>query len=189
MENPSKTETRTTDDPDYMPGEAEYLDEGRVTMGREVPIGESSRTASGAEPSMASSGGAQIVGGEEDRGFQDGPGPQIMSAETLTGNDVVNSAGEDLGDIEAIMVDVERGHVAYAVLSFGGFLGVGGKLFAIPWSALTLDADKKCFILEVDKQRLENAPGFDEDNWPSMADMQWASTVHSYYGTRPYWET
>jgi hypothetical protein len=74
------------------------------------------------------------------------------------------------------------------VLSFGGFLGVGDKLFAVPWRALKLDTDNKCFILDVDKDRLRDAPGFDKDHWPSMADTQWASKVHSYYGTRPYWE-
>jgi sporulation protein YlmC with PRC-barrel domain len=117
-----------------------------------------------------------------------GPGPEVMAAATLTGNDVMNSRGENLGDIEAIMLDVPSGRVAYAVLSFGGFLGAGDKLFAVPWGALKLDTDNKCFLLEVDKERLKDAPGFDKDHWPSMADTKWASTVHEYYGTRPYWE-
>ena len=84
-------------------------------------------------------GGAPIIGADQTR--SDGPGPEVMSAETLIGDSVVNSAGEDLGDIKAIMLDVTTGRIAYAVLSFGGFLGVGNKLFAIPWTALTLDAD------------------------------------------------
>lgn len=117
-----------------------------------------------------------------------GPGPEVMAAETLTGNDVMNSRGESLGDIEAIMLDVPSGRVAYAVLSFGGFLGAGDKLFAVPWGALKLDTDNKCFLLEVDKESLKDAPGFDKDHWPSMADTKWASTIHDYYGTRPYWE-
>jgi hypothetical protein len=85
------------------------------------------------------------------------------------------------------MIDVPSGRVAYAVLSSGGFLGIGDKLFAIPWQALTLDTDNECFVLDVDKERLENAPGFDKDHWPSMADQRWASDLHTYYGTRPYW--
>ena len=129
-------------------------------------------------------GGARIIGGE--RG--EGPGPYVMEADTLEGNDVVNAQGEKLGDIKSIMIDVPSGRVAYAVLSSGGFLGIGGKLFAIPWSALTLDADNKCFILNIDKERLKNAPGFDKDHWPSMADQRWATEVHSYYERRPYWE-
>ena len=86
------------------------------------------------------------------------------------------------------MLDVPRGRIAYAVMSSGGFLGMGDKLFAIPWSALTLDTDNKCFVLDVDKQRLQDAPGFDKDNWPSTADPDFDSRVHSYYGARPYWE-
>src|SRR3569833_1509195 len=117
-----------------------------------------------------------------------GPGPVLMSADSLTGDSVVSTTGEDLGEIEAIMLDVPRGRVAYAVLSFGGFLGMGDKLFAIPWDALTLDAERECFILDVEKDRLKNAPGFDKDHWPAMADMQWASDIHSYYVSRPYWE-
>jgi sporulation protein YlmC with PRC-barrel domain len=90
--------------------------------------------------------GARIIGGE--RG--EGPGPYVMEADTLEGNDVVNAQGEKLGDIKSIMIDVPSGRVAYAVLSSGGFLGIGDKLFAIPWRALTLDADNKCFILNID---------------------------------------
>lgn len=85
------------------------------------------------------------------------------------------------------MIDVQRGSVAYAVMSCGGFLGLGDKLFAIPWSALTLDADRHCFVLDADKERFEKAPGFDKDRWPAMADGDWASRVHEYYGVRPYW--
>ncbi len=131
------------------------------------------------------SGGASIVG--DGARNSDGPGPQVMDAATLSGDSVVNSTGEDLGKIEAIMLDVTGGRIAYAVLSFGGFLGMGDKLFAVPWSALTLDTDNECFILDVPKERLDSAPGFDKDHWPSMADAEWATSVHSYYNTRPYW--
>ena len=117
-----------------------------------------------------------------------GPGPEIMAAATLTGNDVVNSAGEDLGEIEHIMLDVPRGRIAYAVLSFGGFFGMGEKLFAIPWHALKLDVANKCFILDVSVDQLQNAPGFDKGQWPSMADQNWARDIHSYYSSPPYWE-
>ena len=132
------------------------------------------------------SGGAEIIG----KGAQtaEGPGPQVMDADTLIGDSVANGSGEDLGKIEAIMLDVTSGRIAYAVLSFGGFLGMGDKLFAIPWSALTLDTDNKCFVLDVPKEQLENAPGFDKDHWPSMADPTWANDVHRYYNARPYWD-
>ena len=132
------------------------------------------------------SGGAPIVGA--DRRTSDGPGPEVMDANTLIGDSVVNGSGEKLGKIEAIMLDVTTGRIAYAVLSFGGFLGLGAKLFAVPWSALTLDAAEKRFILNVPKERLENAPGFDKDHWPSMADSAWATEIHAYYEVRPYWD-
>jgi len=112
-----------------------------------------------------------------------GPGPQFMSCSSLTGNDVYNLQDEDLGDVKDFMLDMRTGKVAYAVLSFGGFLGMGEKLFAVPWSALTLDTENKRFTLNVTKDRLENAPGFDKDNWPDMANPVWAEGIHTYYGT------
>ncbi|WP_339502459.1 PRC-barrel domain-containing protein [Pseudomonas silesiensis] len=117
---------------------------------------------------------------------EQGPGPDLMGADTLIGNDVYNHNEEDLGDIKEIMLDVRSGRVSYAVLSFGGFLGMGEKLFAVPWNALTLDTVNKRFVLNVEKERLENAPGFDKDSWPNMADESWASEIHTFYGTKPY---
>jgi len=114
-----------------------------------------------------------------------GPGPGLMGADTLVGNDVYNHKGEDLGDIKEIMLDMRSGKVAYAVLSFGGFLGMGEKLFAVLWSALTLDTKNKCFVLNVEKDRLKDAPGFDKDKWPNMVDESWAKDIHVYYGTKP----
>jgi sporulation protein YlmC with PRC-barrel domain len=114
---------------------------------------------------------------------------RVMSAGTLAGDRVRNTAGEDLGKIEEIMLDVPTGRVAYAVLSFGGFLGLGNKLFAVPWEALTLNERDHEFILNVDKEQLDNAPGFDKDNWPDMADPAWGSQVFKHYGYKPYWES
>jgi sporulation protein YlmC with PRC-barrel domain len=128
--------------------------------------------------------GARIVGGDPN---PSGPGPEVMAADTLEGDKVVNAKDEDLGSIEDIMIDVQRGRVAYAVMSCGGFLGVGDRLFAIPWNALTLDANRHCFVLDADRSRFEKAPGFDKDHWPSMADNSWATQVHDFYGVRPYW--
>ena len=87
------------------------------------------------------------------------------------------------GDIKEIMLDMRSGRVAYAVLSFGGFLGMGQKLFAVPWSALTCDPHNKRFVLNVEKDRLKDAPGFDKGDWPDMADPSWSKAIHSYYGT------
>lgn len=113
--------------------------------------------------------------------------PQALSASSLRGNTVKNRMGEDLGEIKDIVIDVDSGQIAYAVLSFGGILGIGDKLFAVPWKSMELNTDEKAFYLDVDKERLENAPGFDKDNWPMTSDRTFVSEVHSYYGVEPYW--
>lgn len=113
--------------------------------------------------------------------------PQVLSASTLIGDNVQNAAGEDLGKIEEFMIDLDTGQVAYAVLSFGGFMGMGEKFFAVPWRSLHLDTDRKVFILNVDKDRLKNAPGFDKNHWPDMANREWGRTIYSYYDMDPYW--
>lgn len=110
-----------------------------------------------------------------------GPGPELMGADTLVGNDVYNLKGEDLGDIKEIMLDMRSGRVSYAVLSFKPFFSLGEKLFAVPWSALTLDTKHKRFTLNVEKSRLKDAPGFDKSHWPDMADQTWQKEIHAYY--------
>ena len=107
---------------------------------------------------------------------------RVLAADTLTGDKVVNRQKEDLGTIEHLMIDLDKGRVAYAVLSFGGFLGMGDKLFAIPWSALAVDTEERRFILNIDKKLLEHAPGFDKAHWPDMADPAWSAELSTYYG-------
>ena len=111
-----------------------------------------------------------------------------LSAGTLIGDSVNNRAGENVGSLKDIMLDLESGHIAYAVVSCGGFLGMGEKLFAVPWNALELDSVNHALIFDVDRERLMQAPGFDKDNWPDMSDRTWGLSVHEFYGTRPYWE-
>lgn len=113
--------------------------------------------------------------------------PQVMSATTMIGDGVINPQGDDLGEVEEIMLDLSSGQVAYAVLSFGGFLGMGDKLFAIPWEALSLNTEKKAFVMDIDKEKLENAPGFDKDDWPETVEQSFLEEVHSHYGYDPYW--
>jgi sporulation protein YlmC with PRC-barrel domain len=106
----------------------------------------------------------------------------VLSSDSLTGTTVKNAQGEDLGHIEELMLDMDNGQVAYAVLSFGGILGIGDKLFAVPWNALQVDTRNEKIILDVSKERLEEAPGFDKDNWPRTAEHSWLSDVYDYYG-------
>ncbi|SRR5690554_367928 len=123
---------------------------------------------------------------EHDNNHNKGPGPFLMGANTLIGNNVYNSKSENLGDIKEIMLDMRTGRVSYAVLEFGGFLGMGSKLFAVPWSVLKLDTVEKRFIFDVSKESLENAPGFEKDDWPNMADPAWEKGIHDYYGAPLY---
>jgi sporulation protein YlmC with PRC-barrel domain len=114
--------------------------------------------------------------------------PEFLSASTIKGDKIVNRAGDDLGKIEELMIDLQDGRVAYAVLSFGGFLGMGDKLFAIPWQAFKLKLHDHAFILDIDKEVLEKAEGFDKDNWP-LTNREWLSRNYTYYGYQPYWQT
>ncbi|CAH2945167.1 MAG: antigen [uncultured Paraburkholderia sp.] len=134
-------------------------------------------------PQGATRGGAKIVGG----GVGEGPGPDVMAAATLDGTKVMSSDGEHVGKISDIMLDVRNGRIAYAVLSEGGFLGMGANLHAIPWSALTLDTDQKCFFVDITAQRLKDDPDFDKDHWPSMADPVWGESTYNYCNRQPYW--
>lgn len=113
---------------------------------------------------------------------------KVLSASTLMGDAVRNTRGEELGTLEEIMLDLDTGQVAYAVLSFGGFLGFGDKLFAIPWQALSVDTENKEIVLAVSKEKLENAPGFNKDDWPRIVEPGWMTEVYSYYGYEPYWK-
>jgi len=105
----------------------------------------------------------------------------------LIGKQVKNTQNEDLGTIKDIAIDPDSGRILYGVLSFGGFLGLGDKYFAIPWGALQLTPDAKNVVLAIDKDRLKNAEGFDKDKWPNMADQRWATNVHQFYNRPTYW--
>jgi len=105
----------------------------------------------------------------------------LLSATTITGDEVRNLRDEKLGKIEDLMLDINEGKIRYAVLASGGFLGMGDRLFAVPWKSLKQDKENHRFTLDVDVERLKKAPGFDKDNWPNMADATWNSTVESYY--------
>jgi len=112
----------------------------------------------------------------------------LIKGNTFIGADVQNPQGQNLGDIKDIVIDRASGRIAYAVVSFGGFLGMGEKLFAVPWGVFAQPkADKDTFVLDIDKERLKNAPGFDAHNWPQMASREWVTSLYSYYNIPPYW--
>ena len=116
------------------------------------------------------------------------PEGRNLTAKTLIGNRVKNVQGEALGKVEDFMLDLEAGRIAYAVVNYGGLMGVGNKLFAVPWNAFKLDTDDHTFVLEVERDVLDSAEGFDKNNWPDMADRDWGRRTHEHYGARPYWD-
>jgi len=106
----------------------------------------------------------------------------VVSATTLKGESVINHENEKLGKIEELMIDANTGHLAYAVLSFSG------NHYAVPWSAFEFANTEKKLILDVDKEKLKAAPGFDKDaTWPDFANRSWGGEIHEYYGSLPYW--
>lgn len=111
-----------------------------------------------------------------------------VKASSMIGTDVCNPKGDNLGEIKEVVIDPGTGRVAYAVVSFGGFLGMGKKLFAIPFSAFEFDVEENEYVLDISKERLEAAPGFDADHWPSMSEEKWNRDVYKYYERTPYWE-
>ena len=94
-------------------------------------------------------------------------------------------AGEHLGRIEDLMIDLENGRVAYAVLSFGGFLGLGNKLFVVPCEALLVRPHEYAFALDVSKEILEKTEGFDKDDRPLIREL--IGNIYTCYGYTPYW--
>ena len=114
--------------------------------------------------------------------------PTVLSASAVIGDSVVNRTGENLGKIEELMLDLEKGRVAYAVLSFGGFMGMGEKLFVVPFEALKLDTSREHITLDVDKDKLKNAPSFNKNQPPQASDRTWGAEVYKFYGYKPYWQ-
>jgi sporulation protein YlmC with PRC-barrel domain len=112
-------------------------------------------------------------------------GPRVHKASTFIGSNVQNTKGESLGTISDLVLDPEAGNIKYAVLSYGGILGLGGKLFAVSWDTLTLQPDGKTFLLNVDQALLETTPGFDKNSWPQQPDPMLQAAVRSPGGAVP----
>lgn len=105
-------------------------------------------------------------------------------ASKIIGADVYDMQDRKIGDIKDVVIDPQRGSIDYAVLGFGGAMGVGTKYFAVPWKSLQANAEGKRYVLNVDKEALKNAPGFDKNNWPDMANQHWASDVERFWQGR-----
>jgi sporulation protein YlmC with PRC-barrel domain len=111
---------------------------------------------------------------------------KVFRASTIKGMKVYNLEGERVGTVDELVIDIEKGHVVYAALSVGGFLGAGDKLFAIPWREMMLEVDEKdkFFRIDIDKEKLKAAEGFDKNAWPNVADPKWAERIESQFKER-----
>lgn len=109
---------------------------------------------------------------------------RFLSASTLLGAHVSNLQDESLGELKDCMIDSTSGKIAYGVLSFGGLLGMGNKLFAIPWETFRVDAENERLVLDVPRERFKDAPGFDADHWPDFTEPSYADRVREHYATR-----
>lgn len=110
--------------------------------------------------------------------------PTVLSSSSISGTNIYNRKGESLGEVKELMVDTKNGNVEYVVVSFGGFLGIGDKYFAVPMEAFQIDSKDKKFVLDANREKLENSPGFDKNNWPSTADDTFTNRVYDHYGVK-----
>ncbi|ANC93139.1 PRC-barrel domain containing protein [Azospirillum humicireducens] len=111
--------------------------------------------------------------------------PRAIAADDLEEAKLRSPDGKDLGSITELVIDPATGRIAYAVVELGGFLGIGDSDFPVPWALFQPSGDG--YVLNVPKDKLTNAPRFDDRNRPNMNDRQWAMAVHTYYGIAPYW--
>lgn len=105
----------------------------------------------------------------------------VVKASEVTGVKVQNAEGDHLGTINEVVIDKLSGKVNYLVLDFGGILGFGNKYFAMPWNLFSYNDKEGCFFINIDKDRLNNAPGFDKDHWPNFSDIKYVSSINNYY--------
>ncbi len=113
---------------------------------------------------------------------------RLIAADKVNGTNVYNRAGDQLGSIYDVMIDKVSGKVAYAVMSFGGFLGIGERYHPLPWSLLTYDTRMGGYVVDLDRRQLEGAPTFAANENIDWNDRGWGKRVSDYYGTRPYWD-
>ena len=111
----------------------------------------------------------------------------VISARDVNGTAVFNFQGERLGSIDDVMIDKTSGNVAYAVMSFGGFMGIGNNHHPLPWSLLKYDLEKGGYVVNLDRSQLEGAPAYPADAKPNWGDREYETGVHNFYGVDPYW--
>jgi sporulation protein YlmC with PRC-barrel domain len=112
------------------------------------------------------------------------PNHQLISSEDVEGTHVYGVDGKKIGEIDHLMIDKISGRVTYAVISFGGFFGLGHSHYPVPWAALKYDPNLGGYITGITEEKLKDAPAFSDDAW---SDRSWEAQVHKHYNTPPYW--
>lgn len=111
----------------------------------------------------------------------------LISADKVEGTSVYNRQNEKLGTVKTVMIDKRSGKVAYAVMSFGGFLGIGDEYHPLPWQTLDYDTGQEGYVVDLDKKALEDAPRIRLDHDVDWENRDWGKEVHDYYKVPPYW--
>ena len=124
------------------------------------------------QDSPAADEGGAIAADETDR---------LIASNKVEGTAVYNRTGEHLGEVYNFMVDKYSGQVAYAVMSFGGFLGIGEKYHPLPWKVLTYDTGLSGYVVDLDEETLRGAPAFGRHESPEWGSRDWDRRIHDYY--------
>jgi len=117
------------------------------------------------------------------------PSGKLIAARKVQGTSVYNTALEKLGAVEDIMIDKASGRIAYAVLSFGGFLGIGDRYYPLPWEKLNYNTEIGGYIIDIDRDILEGAPSYTDEAAASWHDDAWGRGVYAHFGVPPFWDT
>ena len=112
---------------------------------------------------------------------------RLISSDKVEGTAVYNRQDRKLGSVRNFMVDKVSGQVAYAIMSFGGFLGIGEKYHPLPWRVLTYDERLGGYVVDLDRDRLEGAPTYEPSYYPNWADRSYGNRIDDYYGVPSYW--
>ena len=169
-------------------GQATAQQEGQKEV--EVRAGDTRIQVDPAERQDSEARGAARAERRQAQGGQQTGAGLALRATDFEGLEIRNMQGEDLGEVEDVVIDLQNGRVRYIAMSTGGVLGVGGKMFAIPWNAFRyrMEDDEQFLVLNATAEKFENAPGFDENNWPNFADRQWRMTNDRFYGEQGFVE-
>ena len=111
---------------------------------------------------------------------------RLISSDKVVGTPVYNRQTEHLGSVYNLMLDKHSGQVAYAVMSFGGFLGIGESYHPLPWRVLTYDPRQGGYVVDLDRRRLETAPSYTSSTPPNWSDRNYGHRVDDFYGVPPY---